>query len=107
MRGEAMDERTIGVIAARALMDFGVSKGCSLAVLTARSGIKVNELRDAENRIPFARYVALMRAGKELCNDPAFALHFGESSEGAEATFACMMGFSRRPSRSPWHTTKI
>jgi len=89
---EPMDERTVGAIAARALMDFALSKGCSLAVLTARSGIKVNELRDAENRIPFASYVALMRAGKELCNDPAFALHFGESAEGAEATFTCMMG---------------
>jgi AraC-like DNA-binding protein len=89
--GEAMDERTVGAIAARALMDFALSKGCSVAVLTARSGIKLKELRDVENRIPFARYVALMRAGKELCNDPAFALHFGESAEGAEATFACMM----------------
>lgn len=87
-----MDDRTASAIAARALMDFAVSKGCSLPVLTARSGIKVNELRDAENRIPFPRYVALMRAGKELSNDPAFALHFGESAEGSEATLACMMG---------------
>src|ERR1700730_13400444 len=87
-----MDDRTVAAIAARALMDFAMSKGCSLTVLIARSGIKVNELRDGENRIPFARYVALMRAGKELCNDQAFALHFGESSEGEEATFACMMG---------------
>jgi AraC-like DNA-binding protein len=92
MRGKAMDDRTVAAIAARALMDFAVSKGCTLAVLTARSGIKLNELRDGENRIPFAGYVALMRAGKELCDDPAFALHFGESSEGSEATFACMMG---------------
>ncbi|HVR38289.1 MAG TPA: AraC family transcriptional regulator ligand-binding domain-containing protein, partial [Thermoanaerobaculia bacterium] len=50
------------------------------------------ELRDAENRIPFPKYVALMRAAKELCNDPAFALHFGESADGMEATLACMMG---------------
>lgn len=87
-----MDERTVAAIAARALMDFALSKGCSLALLTARSGIRISELRDLENRIPFARYVALMRAAKELCNDPAFALHFGESAEGSEATFACMMG---------------
>lgn len=87
-----MDERTVAAIAARSLMDFALSKGCSVAVLTARSGIELRELRDVENRIPFASYVALMRAAKELCNDPAFALHFGESSEGSEATFACMMG---------------
>ena len=87
-----MDERTVGAIAARALMDFAVSKGCSIAALSARSGINVHELRDVESRIPFASYVALMRAAKESCNDPAFALHFGESDEGSEATFACMMG---------------
>ena len=92
MRGETMDERMVAAIAARALMDFALSKGCSLAALTSRSGIHVKDLRDAENRVPFARYVALMRAAKELSNDPAFALHFGESAEGAEATFACMMG---------------
>jgi hypothetical protein len=29
--------------------------------------------------IPFAKYVPLMSAGKELINDPALALHFGEA----------------------------
>ena len=87
-----MSERTVGATAARALMDFAISKGCSLAVLTERSGIQLKELRDHENRLPFAKYAALMAAGRELCNDPAFALHFGESAEGIEATFACMMG---------------
>lgn len=87
-----MDERTVETIAARSLMDFALSKGCSLAALTERSGLQVSELRDSENRLPFAKYVALMKAGKELSGDPAFALHFGESDEGMEATFACMMG---------------
>ena len=87
-----MSDRTVAAIAARALMDFAVSKGCSLSVLTARSGMTLRELRDNDNRVPFAGYVALMRAGKELCDDPAFALHFGESAEGSEATLACMMG---------------
>jgi AraC-like DNA-binding protein len=87
-----MDDRTVAAAAARGLMDFAVLKGCSLKVLTERSGIQVHELRDGENRIAFAKYVALMKAGKELCNDPAFALHFGESDEGVEASFGCMMG---------------
>src|ERR1051325_7452619 len=79
-------------VAARALMDFALSKGCSLAMLSARSGIRPADLRDVEGRIPFAKYVALMHAAKAACGDPAFALHFGESDEGMESTFACMMG---------------
>ena len=84
--------RTVGTLAARALMDFALSRGCSLAVLSEQSCIKPADLRDAEGRIPFARYAALMQAAKKMCNDPAFALHFGESDAGVEATFACMMG---------------
>ncbi len=84
--------RTVGAIAARSLMDFAMSRGCALAELVERSGIDPAELRDSENRIPYANYVALMRAAKELCDDPAFALHFGESDEGAEASMACMAG---------------
>src|SRR4051794_67546 len=85
-------ERTAGVAAARALMDFAISRGCDRAVLNARSGIDAAQLRSAEGRIPIANYLALMSAGRELCNDPAFALHFGESDAGIESTFACMMG---------------
>src|SRR5207253_7315390 len=85
-------ERTVGTAAARMLMDFALSKGCSQAELIARSGIDVADLLPDENRIPLAVYLALMNAGQELCNDPAFALHFGESDEGAEASLACMMG---------------
>jgi AraC-like DNA-binding protein len=89
---EAIRERMVGATAARALMDFAISKGAARAVLVERSGIDPAQLRIAENRIPFAQYVALMKAGKELCKDSSFALHFGESDEGVEATFACMMG---------------
>lgn len=84
--------RTVGTVAARALMDFALSKGCSLAALRERSGIRVADLRDVEGRIPFEQYATLMLAAKEQCDDPAFALHFGESDAGIEATFACMMG---------------
>lgn len=89
---EGNGERTVAVTAARALMDFALSKGVSRAALTERSGIDPADLRNDDNQVPFARYVALMKAGKELSNDPAFGLHFGESAEGMESTFACMMG---------------
>jgi len=87
-----MPERTVAASAARALMDFAMSKGAARAVLVERSGIDPAKLRYDDNRIPLDRYVALMKAGQELCNDPAFALHFGESDEGVERSFACMMG---------------
>ena len=87
-----MSERTAGVRAARALLDFAMSKCGQRALLLERSGIDVTELLDEEKRIPFEQYAALMKAGQELSNDPAFALHFGESDEGMESTFACMMG---------------
>src|SRR5436190_1191453 len=85
-------ERTVAASAVRALMDFALSKGCSHAQLVERSALDLHELSDIENRLPFATYVALMKAGKELSGDAAFALHFGESDEGMESTFACMMG---------------
>src|ERR1051326_5503824 len=83
---------TAGATAVRALMDFAVARGCDRKVLAERSGIDPVDLLDEEGRIPFDRYIALMKAGQESCDDPAFALHFGESDEGAERSLACMMG---------------
>ena len=79
-----MAEPSIAAGFARALMDLAVSKGASRKLLAERSGIDPKDLRDQDNRIPFAKYVVLMRAGKELCNDPALALHFGEAFEITE-----------------------
>ncbi|HUR83476.1 MAG TPA: AraC family transcriptional regulator ligand-binding domain-containing protein [Thermoanaerobaculia bacterium] len=87
-----MNDPTVAASAARALMDFAIAKGCALAQLVRRSGIDPAGLHDDERRIPLENYIALMRAAKELSGDPAFALHFGESDEGIERSFACMMG---------------
>ncbi len=79
-----MPESTVAAGLARALIELAVSKGASQEALAERSQIDPQELQDLDNRIPFAKYVALMRAGKELCNDPALALHFGEAFDFAE-----------------------
>src|SRR6185436_14037974 len=63
----------------RALLEVAVAKGASRQALVARAGIEPADLHDRDNRVAFAKYIALMRAGKELCNDPAIALHFGEA----------------------------
>ena len=89
-----MRELTIAAGAVRALMEFAVSRGASREALAERSRIDPSDLRDRDGRIPFSRYVALMRAGQELCRDPALALHFGESVPVSEISLAHMVGAS-------------
>jgi AraC-like DNA-binding protein len=79
-----MPEPTVAAGVARVLMEFAASKGASRRALAERSLIDAAGLQDPDNRVPFAKYVALMRAGKELCHDPALALHFGETFDCAE-----------------------
>jgi len=87
-----MGELTIAASVVRALMDLAASKGASRKTLAERSHIDPADLQDADNRILFSRYVALMRAGQELCNDPALALHFGESVDASEISMTHMVG---------------
>lgn len=87
-----MREPTISAGFARALMELAVKKGASQKALAGRSGIDLEELQDQDNRIPFAKYVALMRAGKELTNDPALALHFGEAYDMTELSIVALIG---------------
>jgi hypothetical protein len=76
-----MPELTVAAGLARGLMELAVSKGASRKMLVERSGIDPEDLQDQDSRVPFASYVALMRAGKELANDPALALHYGETND--------------------------
>jgi AraC-like DNA-binding protein len=75
---------TVAAGATRALMEFAVSKGADRATLAARSGIDLPHLDNADNRVPFTKYVALMKAGQALCDDAALSLHFGESVDCSE-----------------------
>ena len=76
--GGGMAQPTVAAGVAKALMDLSVSKGASRRLLIERSRIDPDDLSDQNNRIPLPSYRALMEAGKELCNEPALALHFGE-----------------------------
>lgn len=77
---------TIAAGFARALLDFAVANGASRPVLLERSRIDPRDLADQNRRIALSSYRALMRAGKELCHDPALALHFGEAVSLHEMT---------------------
>src|SRR5438270_2881245 len=74
-----MSDFTIAASGVRALMDVAVSKGANRSALFDRARIDPADLEDRDNRIPFAKYVALMKAAQKLCDDPALALHFGEA----------------------------
>jgi len=87
-----MSELTLAANGVRALMDLAVSRGASRRILAERSGIDPADLKDRDNRIPFSKYVALMKAAQELCNDPALALHFGESVDTSEISFTNQIG---------------
>ncbi len=94
-----MPELTVAAGLARGLIEVAASKGAREESLLARAGLSRAELEDQDNRIPLPKYVALMRAGKELCNDPALALHYGETpiSRGTQAR----RGLDDRHAREP------
>jgi AraC-like DNA-binding protein len=78
----------------RAFLEFAVSRGARRETLLERAQIRIAELEDQDNRIPLPRYLALVRAGIELCNDPALSLRFGESTQLPDLSIVGLMGQS-------------
>lgn len=87
-----MSDLTIAASGVRALLELAVSKGASRSALLGRARIDPADLEDRDNRIPFPKYIALMKAGQELCNDPALALHFGEAVDLGEISMTRYIG---------------
>ncbi|MDQ2860311.1 MAG: AraC family transcriptional regulator [Pseudomonadota bacterium] len=79
-----MAEPTVSAGYAKALVGLALAKGADESRLLARARIDPGDLADPENRLPFERFKALMGAAKELCDEPALALHFGETSRMVE-----------------------
>lgn len=76
-KGRGMAEPTVSAGYAGNLMQFAVSRGADPALLAERSGIMPEHLQDPDGRVPLGRYIALMKAAKTLCAEPALALHLG------------------------------
>jgi AraC-like DNA-binding protein len=93
-RLQPLAERTVGAGFARGLLAFAVSKAASREALLARSGIDADALADQDARLPFSRYVALMRAAKALTGDPALALHYGEAVSIADVSIVGLIGLA-------------
>ncbi|MBP6014635.1 MAG: AraC family transcriptional regulator [Alphaproteobacteria bacterium] len=87
-----MAEFTVAAGLACGVLDFAVSRGANARALSERSGIDLRDLADQDNRVPVAKYKALMRAAKDLSRDPAFALHFGESVDLSEMSVVGLIG---------------
>jgi AraC-like DNA-binding protein len=87
-----MAELTIAASGVRALIDVAASRGASRSALIERARLDPADLEDPDNRVAFSKYVALMRAGQEMCNDPALALHFGEEVDPSEMSFTHQIG---------------
>ncbi|WP_296450905.1 AraC family transcriptional regulator [Phenylobacterium sp.] len=75
---------TIEAGIARGLLKFAVARGASPAALAGRAGLDPADLDDPDRRVPFERYVVLMRAAKALTGDPALALHYAEHVDFSE-----------------------
>lgn len=79
-----MSRLTTSVGLAAGLIAFAVERGADRTVLMAKARVRPTDLKDADSRLPFEAYIALMRAAQDLCGDPALALHFGEAVDLAD-----------------------
>ncbi|HVY89891.1 MAG TPA: AraC family transcriptional regulator [Hyphomonadaceae bacterium] len=82
---------TVGAGIPKGLMDLAVSKGADRDELFRRAGLTPADFEDQDNRIAMPDYIALMRAAKELANDQAIALHYGESVDLSEVSITGLL----------------
>jgi AraC-like DNA-binding protein len=87
-----MSNPTVAAGYPKALLDFAVSRGADRRMLVERSHIRLDDLQDQDNRIPLANYTALLKAGIELCNEPALALLFGETVRLQDISIVGLIG---------------
>src|SRR5229473_7908754 len=87
-----MPNPTISAGYPKHLLDFAVSRGADRQMLIERSRIRPDDLEDQDNRIPLANYMALLKAGIELCNEPALSLLFGEAVRLQDVSLVGVLG---------------
>jgi len=73
-----MREPTVAASWPKALVEFASARGADADSLMLAACIEASDLADAASRVPLERYVTLMNAAIEQCNDPGLALAFGE-----------------------------
>lgn len=93
---------TVAAGLAGGLLTFAQGKGADRAALAAKAGIALGDLDDQDNRIPFERYVALMRAAKAMTGDPALALHYGAIDDLARISIVGLIGQASETMAQAW-----
>jgi AraC-like DNA-binding protein len=79
-----MSEATVSAGLARGYFDFAVERGADRRALARDSGVDPALLDDPDNRVGFAKYVTLVRAGEALTGDAALPMKFAEVVDMAE-----------------------
>ena len=97
-----MAELTVAAGLANGLLRFAAAKGADREALAARAGIDLAVLEDQDNRVPFERYVTLMRAAKAMTGDPALALHYGATDDLAEISIVGLIGHASETMAKAW-----
>ena len=87
-----MAELTVAAGMVRGILKFAVSCGADENALMRQAGIDPTDLEDWDKRLPISQNIALTRAAKKMCNDPAFALHYGEAVNLAEVSLVGLIG---------------
>jgi AraC-like DNA-binding protein len=89
-----MAEPSVAAGVTKRLFDLSIQRGASSRALLTASGIYAADLDDHDNRIPLPKHIALLRAAKRLCGDPALALHHGDSVNLAEVSVVGLIGYA-------------
>jgi AraC-like DNA-binding protein len=89
-----MAEPSVAAGVTKRLFDLSVQRGASATALLAESNIAAADLDDHDNRIPLPKHIALLRAAKRLCGDPALALHHGDAVNLADVSVVGLIGYA-------------
>ena len=87
-----MPNPTVAASLPNAFLDFAVSRGADRQTLIGRSQIRPNDLNEPNSRIPVAKYVELINAATQLCNEPALSLLFGEAVRMQDVSIVGLVG---------------
>jgi AraC-like DNA-binding protein len=89
-----MSEPSVAASVSARVIELAAEMGADRRALLAASGIAAAALEDPDARIPLGAHVALLRAAKVACGDPAFALHYGERVNLAEVSVVGLIGYA-------------
>src|ERR1700749_468017 len=87
-----MTKPTIAAGYPKAFLDYAVSRGADRQRLLERSQIRPEDIQEQYDRIPLSSYMELLRAGVELCREPALALQFGEAVRIVDISIVALIG---------------